>query len=88
MESLQKKTVAYFYEEEYGNFSLGGGNPMRPHRVRLTNNLVNAYGVTKNMVVHRPNAMTYEELNTFHADGTRFRSFSPAQLCVTLMFKA
>lgn len=75
MDELKKKTVAYFYDEEYGNHSLGGFNPMRPHRVRLTNNLLNAYGVADKMIIHRPRELSYEELNTFHADGAN----NPAQ---------
>lgn len=69
MEQLAQKTVSYFYDEEYANHSLGGCNPMRPHRVRLTNRLLEGYNMTNKMQVHRPRALDYEGLNYFHADG-------------------
>lgn len=34
------RNVAYFFDEELCNYNYGGGNPMRPHRHRLTTNLV------------------------------------------------
>jgi len=71
LDDLRRKTCAFFHDDDYTLFSLGGGNPMRPHRVRLTNHLVDAYGLKQGMVVHRPRALTTEELNTFHADGAR-----------------
>eukprot|EP00891_Asterochloris_glomerata_P006381 jgi/Astpho2/6381/e_gw1.00091.20.1_t len=60
--------VAYYYDEELGNFNFGGGNPMRPHRVRLTHSLVDNYQLTKELLVHRPNMRTAGELQMFHAD--------------------
>lgn len=61
--------VAYFYDEELCNYNYGGGNPMRPHRVRLTHNLVHNYGLDKKLWVRRPNARTEEQITQFHADG-------------------
>lgn len=72
MDQLAKKTVSYFYDEEYADHSLGGSNPMRPHRVRLTNRLLEGYNLTQRMRVHRPRALDYEHLNYFHADGAQF----------------
>ena len=63
------KTVAYYYDQEVGNVNYGGGNPMRPHRVRLTHTLVETYGLSKNLLVHRPQHCTEGELASFHADG-------------------
>ena len=67
--SLKNKTVAYFYDEEIGNFSYGSTNPMRPHRVRLTHSLVDSYGLGSKMLVNRPQPTTADELERFHADG-------------------
>ena len=61
-----------------GNFNFGGGNPMRPHRVRLTHSLVDNYQLTKELLVHRPNMRTAGELQMFHADGEKLRSQSAA----------
>jgi len=56
---------------QIGNFCLGGGNPMRPHRARLTNSLCTHYGIFDKMMVHRPRRQTYEDMTIFHADGKK-----------------
>ncbi len=63
------KVVAYFYDDDIGNFCYGGGNPMRPHRARMAYTLVDSYGLTKKMMVQRPRPREFEELTEFHADG-------------------
>lgn len=90
MDQLARKTVSYFYDEEYANHSLGGSNPMRPHRVRLTNRLLEGYNLTQRMRVHRPRALDYEHLNYFHADGACFQSMCTPQMlnfgvCISIM---
>ena len=50
-------------------YNYGGGNPMRPHRVRLTTNLVSGYGLTDSMRLLRPQARSREDIMEFHADG-------------------
>lgn len=67
--SSKDKVVAYFYDEECCNHNYGGGNPMRPHRVRLTTSLVNGYDLDKKLMLMRPVAQTAEDLTIFHADG-------------------
>jgi histone deacetylase 1/2 len=62
------RNVAYFFDEEQCNYNYGGGNPMRPHRHRLTTNLVKGYDLDKKMRVLRPEARTREEIMYFHAD--------------------
>ena len=71
--SLKNKTVAYFYDQEIGNFSYGTTNPMRPHRVRLTHSLVDSYGLGAKMLVNRPQPSSADDLERFHADGKHFR---------------
>lgn len=66
--SQKQKQVAYFYDEEMTNYNYGGGNPMRPHRVRLTTNLITGYGLTDQMRIMRPMPRTREEIMLFHAD--------------------
>ena len=63
------RNVAYFFDEELCNYNYGGGNPMRPHRHRLTTNLVKGYGLDEKLHVIRPAARTREEIMHFHADG-------------------
>lgn len=49
-------------------YNYGGGNPMRPHRVRLTHSLVEHYGLPANLAVHRPVPRSELQLEEFHAD--------------------
>lgn len=63
------KVVSYYYDEEIGNYSYGEANPMRPHRLRLTHNLVTHYGLTSQLIVHRPTPRDAKQLTEFHADG-------------------
>ena len=67
--ALKDKNVAYYYDEEIGNFNYGGGNPMRPHRVRLTHSLVENYDLKKRLRVERPLTKNTSEVTQFHADG-------------------
>lgn len=69
MSALKDKTVAYYYDEECCNHNYGGGNPMRPHRVRLTHSLVMGYGLDNKLLIHRPPQVAEDELTFFHADG-------------------
>jgi len=64
----QKRRVDYFYDETIGNFHLGEGHPMRPHRVRLTHSLVVEYGLYKHLNVFRPKPASRADLTAFHAD--------------------
>ena len=63
------RSVAYFFDEEMCNYNYGGGNPMRPHRHRLTTNLVKGYELDKKMRIVRPEPRTRDEIMHFHADG-------------------
>ncbi len=64
------KVVAYYYDQDYGNYTYGYAHPWRPHRSKLVHSIVDGYGLGKVMVVHRPNPRTFEQLTEFHADGT------------------
>lgn len=71
MAAAKRRNVVYYYDEEMANYNFGGGNPMRPHRVKLTTQLVNGYGLTKHMQIMRPVERTREDIMLFHADGAR-----------------
>lgn len=59
------RTVAYFYDctisfliiiidrliAEVGNYNYGPGHPMKPHRIRMTHNLLVNYGLYKRLQV-------------------------------------
>ncbi|CAN0014659.1 unnamed protein product, partial [Phaeothamnion confervicola] len=63
-----KRRVAYFYDSEIGNYHYGQGHPMKPHRVRMTHNLVVNYGLYRQMEVFRPKPVSAAEMTRFHAD--------------------
>jgi hypothetical protein len=79
MQSRQP-TVAYMYDEGVGDFCYGGGNPMRPHRVRLTHSLVNSYGLSSKMMQCNPEWQSQDEISQFHADGTNHLPITIAQM--------
>lgn len=63
-----KKVVAYFYDDEIGNFYYGSGHPMKPHRIRMAHNLVLAYGLYKKMEIYRPSLPSAHDFLKFHSD--------------------
>lgn len=65
---MPKKKVAYFYDEEIGNFYYGIGHPMKPHRIRMAHKLILSYGLYKKMEIFRPALTSARELTRFHAD--------------------
>ena len=65
--AAKDKTVAYYYDQEVGNFN--DVNLMRPHRVRLAHQLIDGYEMGARMLVHRPSKTAVEEMEQFHADG-------------------
>mmetsp|Transcript_37899 Transcript_37899/g.74558 ORF Transcript_37899/g.74558 Transcript_37899/m.74558 type:complete len:439 (+) Transcript_37899:50-1366(+) len=62
------KRVAYFYDEQVGNFHYGPTHPMKPHRVRMTHSLCLSYGLYKHMEIFRPQLISEEEMTRFHSD--------------------
>ena len=47
-----KKSVAYFYDSDVGNYAYVAGHPMKPHRIRLAHSLIMNYGLYKNMEIY------------------------------------
>ncbi|KAE8251325.1 hypothetical protein A4X13_0g4040 [Tilletia indica] len=65
---MPAKRVSYYYDPDVGAFSYGYQHPMKPHRMRMAHNLIQAYGLDKHMDVHRPKRATPNELTRFHTD--------------------
>lgn len=63
-----KPRVSYFYDGDIGNFYYGQSHPMKPHRVKMTHNLLLNYGLYKYMTCYRPHLCTAQEMSKFHAD--------------------
>mmetsp|Transcript_30119 Transcript_30119/g.94487 ORF Transcript_30119/g.94487 Transcript_30119/m.94487 type:complete len:431 (-) Transcript_30119:149-1441(-) len=66
--SSGRPRIDYFYDAQIGNFNYGEGHPMRPHRVRLTHQLVVNYGLYKHLNVFRPKLATRADMTAFHSD--------------------
>ena len=50
--STDKKTVAYFYDSDVGNYAYVAGHPMKPHRIRMAHSLIMNYGLYKKMEIY------------------------------------
>ena len=55
---------------------------MKPHRIRMTHNLLLNYGLYRKMEIYRPHKATQDEMTKFHSDDyIRFlRSIRPDNL--------
>lgn len=60
--------VSYFYDSEIGNYHYGQGHPMKPHRVRMTHNLIVSYGLHRRMEIFRPRLISPTTMTRFHSD--------------------
>jgi len=65
---MSKKNVSYFYDGDIGNYYYGQGHPMKPHRIKMTHNLLLNYGLYKHMEVYRPHPANEAEMSKFHSD--------------------
>ncbi|CAI9742355.1 probable histone deacetylase 1-B [Octopus vulgaris] len=63
-----KKRICYYYDGDIGNYYYGQGHPMKPHRIRMTHNLILNYGLYRKMEIYRPHKAIQEEMTKFHSD--------------------
>ncbi|CAF1383466.1 unnamed protein product [Rotaria magnacalcarata] len=63
-----RKKVSYYYDFDVGNYYYGQGHPMKPHRIRMTHNLILNYGLYRKMEVYRPHKAISDEMTRFHSD--------------------
>ncbi|KAL6714170.1 histone deacetylase [Lecanora helva] len=63
-----KKTVAYFYDSDVGNYAYVAGHPMKPHRIRMAHSLIMNYGLYKKMEIYRAKPANKLEMTQFHTD--------------------
>lgn len=64
---MNKSRICYYYDEEIGTYYYGQGHPMKPHRLRMTHDLLLAYGLFEKMDVYRPHPAHSQEMYTFHS---------------------
>eukprot|EP01124_Arcella_intermedia_P030741 TRINITY_DN6786_c0_g1_i1.p1 TRINITY_DN6786_c0_g1~~TRINITY_DN6786_c0_g1_i1.p1 ORF type:complete len:454 (+),score=82.64 TRINITY_DN6786_c0_g1_i1:5-1366(+) len=65
---MSTRKVCYYYDDEVGNYYYGCGHPMKPHRVRMTHNLLVNYGVYKKLHIYRPPRPSVRDMTKFHTD--------------------
>eukprot|EP01128_Nolandella_sp_AFSM9_P008606 TRINITY_DN5291_c0_g1_i1.p1 TRINITY_DN5291_c0_g1~~TRINITY_DN5291_c0_g1_i1.p1 ORF type:complete len:476 (+),score=103.69 TRINITY_DN5291_c0_g1_i1:32-1429(+) len=65
---MSKRKVAYYYHESCGDYYYGVSHPMKPHRIRMTHNLLLNYGLFKQLYVYRPPLTSAEDMTKFHTD--------------------
>jgi len=47
------------FSGDIGNYYYGQGHPMKPHRMRMTHNLLLNYGLYRKMEIYRPHKVSY-----------------------------
>ena len=62
------RKVCYYYDNDVGNYYYGQGHPMKPHRIRMTHNLLVNYGLYRKMQIYRPSRTSQEDMTRFHSD--------------------
>jgi len=68
---MSTSRVAYYYNKEIGTFYYGSNHPMKPLRVKITNELLKAYNVHEKMNLMNP-ALHKEIVNSI--DFTKFHT--------------
>jgi histone deacetylase 1/2 len=66
--NISRRRVSYYYDGDIGNYYYGQGHPMKPHRIRMTHNLVLNYGLYRKMEIYRPHKAAQEDMTKFHSD--------------------
>ncbi|CAH2002588.1 unnamed protein product [Acanthoscelides obtectus] len=60
-----RKRVCYYYDSDIGNYYYGQGHPMKPHRIRMTHNLLLNYGLYRKMEIYVSLIHTSHQSNVF-----------------------
>ncbi|KAF5378920.1 hypothetical protein D9757_008721 [Collybiopsis confluens] len=70
MSTPTSRRVSYYYDPDVGSYTYGLGHPMKPHRIRMTHELISAYSMLSHPhITHlRPPRATAQELTCFHTD--------------------
>ncbi|CAK5280898.1 unnamed protein product [Mycena citricolor] len=69
---MSSRRVTYYYDPDVGAYSFGYNQYMKPHRVKITHDLVSAYGMLDKLNVLKPNragpGAEPEAMTRFHTD--------------------
>ena len=63
-----KRRVSYYYHGDVGLFYYGPGHPMKPHRLRMTHQLLLSYGLYRKMEVYKPKPGSDHQMQRFHSE--------------------
>lgn len=64
----QHQKVSYHHNQEIEGHHFGNTHPMKPWRLTLTNQLVDAYGLENFMTLYTTRKATFEEIKAFHRE--------------------
>lgn len=67
-ERSSRRKVCYYYDGDVGNYYYGQGHPMKPHRIRMTHNLLVNYGLYRKMQIFRPSRTSADDMTKFHSE--------------------
>lgn len=78
-----KRKVCYYYDSDIGNYYYGQGHPMKPHRIRMTHNLLLNYGMYRKLEIYKPFKADFHEMTKFHSDDyVKFlKTIRPDNIC-------
>ena len=64
---MSNRKVAYFYDDNIGNFNYGKDHPMKPFRIKVAHELIVETEVYEKMNDYRPHIATDDEICQFHS---------------------
>ncbi|KAF7298629.1 Histone deacetylase [Mycena indigotica] len=65
---MSHRRVAYYYDPDVGAYTFGLHQFLKPHRVKMTHDLVSAYDLLGKLHVLKPKRTSAEALTAFHTD--------------------
>lgn len=67
---IWKPVVTYYYDDDVGNYQYNQGHPMKPFRIRMTDEMIKAYGLDKHMkhIDIDSDFIEKVDLSVFHSD--------------------
>lgn len=86
-----KKKLFSFIPGDIGNYYYGQGHPMKPHRIRMTHNLLLNYGLYRKMEIyvskyHHPPSCLAIRLHFFYVWCVRVRYLPVAVMHTEIIF--
>ena len=78
-----KKTVAYFYDSDVGNYAYVAGHPMKPHRIRMAHSLIMNYGLYKKMEIYVSQKFVAQPTNPLYSSPHLSRTPAALRFSIT-----